>query len=493
MDLYQGITVFGLNDIAGNSAIGLPGVTAPPALIEVGGVDTVTGFAHPLHVDAAGNLYVNASITPPSDNTSTGAITSTQNVAVSTEGTSALMVQITGTWTGTLDFQVSLDGTTWQAVNLYPAIPDGSPAVSSTTTNGNFTLPVGGIQQFRVLGATVATGTANIWLTAGQGQYGVFNYSDNAANFLATVTQGPAGASPWLQNVTEWASTVLGAPTAWGTAPTGNVIGVNAEMFAGNTALTATGTALNVNIASTTGGTLTVAGNLTNNNAAPVADNIGVLPAVASAANPTYTAGFQVLLSTDLAGNLRTKDAADGTPGAAVPATATQVAGSDGTNLQTIKTTTKGTQVVIPADEAEAASLNYFTADSGSTPLSVTGSAPVLTIQANSAAIIFLLRGVVFFTGGQQARYQVIKNAALTGATYAATLGNMNVDTAATSLTGGTVVDAGYTGVNHIDKVLLQAIAAGAPGDTFTIYATAISGTAKVFGTLSWSEQASSL
>lgn len=52
-------------------------------------------------------------------------------------------------------------------------------------------------------------------------------------------------------------------------------------------------------------GTITVQGNLTNNNAAPAANNVGVLPAVANAAAPTWTEGDQVLLSSDLAGNLR--------------------------------------------------------------------------------------------------------------------------------------------------------------------------------------------
>lgn len=47
------------------------------------------------------------------------------------------------------------------------------------------------------------------------------------------------------------------------------------------------------------------AGSLTNNNAAPGANNQGVLPAIANAAAPTYTEGFQVLLSTDLSGALR--------------------------------------------------------------------------------------------------------------------------------------------------------------------------------------------
>src|SRR5271157_926018 len=51
-------------------------------------------------------------------------------------------------------------------------------------------------------------------------------------------------------------------------------------------------------------------GNLTHNNAAPAANNVGVLPAVASTAAPTYTTGDQVLLSTDLSGNLRVTFAA---------------------------------------------------------------------------------------------------------------------------------------------------------------------------------------
>lgn len=63
------------------------------------------------------------------------------------------------------------------------------------------------------------------------------------------------------------------------------------------------GTAIPVSF--TGAGTATVAGNLTHNNAAPGANNIGALVAVASAGAPTYTAADQVLLSTDLSGNLR--------------------------------------------------------------------------------------------------------------------------------------------------------------------------------------------
>ena len=48
-------------------------------------------------------------------------------------------------------------------------------------------------------------------------------------------------------------------------------------------------------------------GNLTNNNAAPGANNQGVLPAIANAANPTWVEGNQVLESVDLSGNQRVK------------------------------------------------------------------------------------------------------------------------------------------------------------------------------------------
>src|SRR5208282_6856843 len=103
-------------------------------------------------------------------------------------------------------------------------------------------------------------------------------------------------------NITEWNSVALGNPTAWGTVPTAQVvIGVNAEMFAGTTALTATGSSLNVNI---TGGTF--GGTLSNNTAAPAATNLGVLPAIAETAytTVTYTTGNQVLPVTDLHGAL---------------------------------------------------------------------------------------------------------------------------------------------------------------------------------------------
>jgi hypothetical protein len=95
------------------------------------------------------------------------------------------------------------------------------------------------------------------------------------------------------------------AVVAFGAAPAAvNVPAVNASIFAGVTPVTATGSSLNVNVTNTVSGN-PIAGNLTNNNAAPAASNVGSLVALANAVSPLWTEGNQVLLSTDLHGGQR--------------------------------------------------------------------------------------------------------------------------------------------------------------------------------------------
>lgn len=243
-------------------------------------------------------------------------------------------------------------------------------------------------------------------------------------------------------------------------------------------------------------GTFTVAGSLTNNNAAPAANNIGALTALANAANPTWTEGDQVLASVDLSGHQRTVDAATSATGAAPSAKAIQVAGSDGTNLQAIRVSTNRTTVMIPADEALASSVSYFSADMGDAQVSIANPAvkPLISVRTNSATVLFILRGLNLLGGGQLVRYQLIKNpTTLTGSTFATSRGNMQIDTAATAFAGGTVVDSGYFGSAHFIKSIMQAAASGTPGDTFTLAASSIAGTVKVSGSIQWSETAAAL
>jgi len=107
---------------------------------------------------------------------------------------------------------------------------------------------------------------------------------------------------------------------------------------------------------------LPIVGGLTHNSAAPAAaSQLGVLPAVASSGAPTYNAGDQVLLSTDLSGNLRTTFPTtpivyieghsgvvlDAVLGATKPANVLQVGGNDGTNAYAVPLASGGGSVVV--------------------------------------------------------------------------------------------------------------------------------------------------
>jgi len=170
---------------------------------------------------------------------------------------------------------------------------------------------------------------------------------DTAGNLRVTGTFTPSG----LQNVnvTQWDTTALGVPTAYGTAPvTGNYIGVNA--FITNTVpVTLTSTTITGTVAVTQSTSpWVIAGNLTNNNAAPTTNNIGALIARANAAHPTWTEGDQVLLSEDLSGNLRIISTTAGTASPGTAATSSNLVG--GIFNSTPPTVTNGQQVSLQVD-----------------------------------------------------------------------------------------------------------------------------------------------
>lgn len=96
--------------------------------------------------------------------TASGNITSTQSVALSTAACGSAAFQVAGTWTGTLDFEYTIDDTTWNALSVTP--DSGGPAVSSTTANGNWTVQVESYSQVRIVGNTVGSGTAAVFLSA---------------------------------------------------------------------------------------------------------------------------------------------------------------------------------------------------------------------------------------------------------------------------------------------------------------------------------------
>jgi len=195
------------------------GVAVPTKAMFVGGIGA-DGFLHGLSTDNSGILNVNASfsgtVTPGfvTDRTQSGAITSTQNVAVSTYGAASVIFNITGTWTGTIAFQTQLADNSWITATAYPVYV-GGPGVTSTSVNGQWQLPVAGFQAFRVIGNNVNSGTATANLEAGAGAFSIFVQQLSAADLNATVVQGNAGtaAQAWFIKVTD-GTNVFGTTTA---------------------------------------------------------------------------------------------------------------------------------------------------------------------------------------------------------------------------------------------------------------------------------------
>jgi len=79
-----------------------------------------------------------------------------------------LGIQVTGTWTGTLTFQGSVDGVTWttfgtttNGLNPWP----GTTGVATTTANGMWTAPaatIAGLVFVQVVATATITGTATV-------------------------------------------------------------------------------------------------------------------------------------------------------------------------------------------------------------------------------------------------------------------------------------------------------------------------------------------
>jgi len=130
----------------------------------------------------------------------------------------------------------------------------GSPAVSALNTYV--------VNPVTVTGSVTVTGTVSVtqgtspWVVGGNLTNN--NAAPSSNNIGALIAVANAAAPTWtegdqvllsedlsgrlrtLDDVSYWNHVALGSPSAWGTAPTGNVIGVNADLFAGGTGLTTT-------------------------------------------------------------------------------------------------------------------------------------------------------------------------------------------------------------------------------------------------------------
>lgn len=108
-------------------------------------------------------------MTQTRNRTATGNITTNtpgvgNTVGLDTHTLGAAGVQVTGTWTGTLTFEGSVDGTTYVAMAATPVV--GGSTVSTTTANGLWRCNVAGLQAMQVRGSAAMTGTAVVTIVA---------------------------------------------------------------------------------------------------------------------------------------------------------------------------------------------------------------------------------------------------------------------------------------------------------------------------------------
>lgn len=325
------------------------------------------------------------------DRTASGTITTTQNVAINTQGCSSVSCGITGVWTGTIVFEATVDGTNW--ISISGANASTNAIVSSTTANGTFEFSIGGYLQLRVRGNTVATGTAtialdsstginnvgiNLPLPAGSNVIGGVTGSGNF-NVIGTGSAGvPASGVVSIQGVSGGTAVPVSVSSVStiASSSTLNSNGANASIaLAGQASVgmqLAAGTLIGTIVAQ-----ISYDGGTTWNNTLfeVVSTGTKVSSYVFASANPaTYativTAGgishARVIVTAYTSGTaLVTLNASsvrdhsllsEGTAASATPPTALYVGGTDGTNLRPLSTDSTGRLIIAGASTSATVS-----------------------------------------------------------------------------------------------------------------------------------------
>jgi hypothetical protein len=130
-----------------------------------------------------------------------------------TNTTSSLLIDISGTWTGTIQLEFSTDSqVTWKALSSINLV--GFTSVTSTTSNGTFATTNPGYTHIRVRASAWSSGTGTVLFrgVANQSVIGVI-FGGSAAT-IGSVTQGT---DPWNVSV----ATLPGPSSASGDAISG--------------------------------------------------------------------------------------------------------------------------------------------------------------------------------------------------------------------------------------------------------------------------------
>lgn len=188
------------------------------------------------------------------DTTTSGNITSTQSVTLAVNGQATVGIQVTGTWTGTIAVEGSVDGVNYNSTSA--AFLANGQLVGNITSNAVYQANLSGLVSFRLRGNTVNSGTA------------VVTMRGNATSAMVMLDNSiPAGSA------TIGAVSQAGTWSVTATQGTATNLKTQAENYQGGTAV-GTANPLQVSLANTganatalkvdgTGGSFPVSGTVT--------------------------------------------------------------------------------------------------------------------------------------------------------------------------------------------------------------------------------------
>lgn len=351
-------------------------------------------------VIASDQSPIPVSVTGGVDRTSTGTISTIENIAVSTQGSGSCGVQISGTWTGTIVFEATVDGTTWNAVNA--EVPTLGTEVTFTVANGVWIIACAGYSQVRARGNTVATGTASVFLESSTATQVVIlgDPLPTGSNVIGAVTQsgpwtvtghqGNAGshAQRWMIGLSDGSGFISPATDrTTAAAPFSFRLSDGSAFYdaakTGQLPTSLVGGRLDVNAGSWFGSTAPTVGQKTMVDSIPIvfASDQSVLPV---SQNGTWTVQQ---------GTPPWQVVGPGAVGAAVTGNPVIMGGSDGTNAQYVSVDTSGRLVIV---QPTASLLNATVTQgpaaalSGYWPVRVTdgtNTLPTMDVAARSAFV----------------------------------------------------------------------------------------------------------
>jgi hypothetical protein len=161
---------------------------------------------------------------------------------VNVGGMSSVTVRPTGTWSGYIAIQASVDGTNWSLIPLY----DYGTRTSQLyiTTNSNSSANIGGFKKVRLISTISWTGTASLSVWLGPGASPLTCTSADPAAFYATVNLRDGSGSSVTKGQTTMASSLpVAIASNQSTLPVQEAINTSGDHTTGNVSTVVTLTA----------------------------------------------------------------------------------------------------------------------------------------------------------------------------------------------------------------------------------------------------------